>query len=129
MLTDPAPFIDRWKNSGGSERANYASFLIELCELLGVPRPEPSKATGNGAYVFEREVQEVFTDGTHTSRFLDLYRKGCFVLETKQGVEAEEERQSEARTLSGKAPRKKRGHGVRGTKTWDSSRVKVREGW
>jgi hypothetical protein len=127
VLIDPDSFVERWKPSGGSERANYASFLIELCELLGVPRPEPSKSTGNGAYVFEREVQEVFTDGTHTSRFLDLYRKGCFVLETKQGVEVEEAKQSEARELSGKAPRKKRGHGVRGTKTWDTSMVKAKE--
>jgi hypothetical protein len=127
VLIDPDSFVERWKPSGGSERANYASFLIELCELLGVPRPEPSKATGNGAYVFEREVREVFMDGTHTSRFLDLYRKGCFVLETKQGVEVEEAKQSEARELSGKAPRKKRGHGVRGTKTWDTSMVKAKE--
>jgi hypothetical protein len=68
VLIDPDSFFERWKPSGGSERANYASFLIELCELLGVPRPEPSKSTGNGAYVFEREVQEVFTDGTFSDR-------------------------------------------------------------
>ena len=91
MPTNADSFIDRWKNSGERERLNYASFLIELCELLGVPRPEPSKSTGSGAYVFEREVQEVFTDGTHTSRFSALYRNGCFVLETKQGVEVEKE--------------------------------------
>jgi YhcG PDDEXK nuclease domain len=83
-------FIQCWKAFGGSERANYASFLIGLCELLGVTRPNPSTPSGNGAYVFKREVQEVFTDGTHTSRLLDLYRQGSFMLKTKQGVEAEE---------------------------------------
>ena len=38
-----------------AERANYIPFLSELCDVLGVPRPEP--ATGNGVpYRFERGV-------------------------------------------------------------------------
>ena len=39
MLDFPAqPFhIDRWKNSGAAERANYQLFLSELCNVLGVP--------------------------------------------------------------------------------------------
>ena len=37
---DPKTFIDRWKNSGAAERANYQLFLSELCDVLGVPRPE-----------------------------------------------------------------------------------------
>jgi hypothetical protein len=119
-------FIDHWTPSGGSERANYVSYLIELCDLLGVPRPEPSTSAGRGAYVFEREVREEFSDGKHTSRFLDLYRKGCFVLETKQGVEVQEVQEQEARLQSGKAPRRKRGHGVRGTKTWDVSMARAK---
>ena len=36
-----AEFIDRWKRSGGAELANSQSFLKELCDLLGVPHPEP----------------------------------------------------------------------------------------
>jgi putative heme-binding domain-containing protein len=31
-------FIDRWKSSGASERANYGLFLTQLCDLLGVLR-------------------------------------------------------------------------------------------
>lgn len=31
-----AAFIARWELSGGKELANYQSFLIELCSLLGV---------------------------------------------------------------------------------------------
>lgn len=31
-----AAFIARWEPSGGKELANYQSFLIELCALLGV---------------------------------------------------------------------------------------------
>lgn len=37
-------FIARWKASGGSERSNYQSFLIEPCDLLKVPHPEPASA-------------------------------------------------------------------------------------
>lgn len=34
-------FIRRWQGSGGAERANYALFLAELCDVIGVLRPEP----------------------------------------------------------------------------------------
>jgi hypothetical protein len=39
-----ASFINRWEASGAAERANYQLFLCELCDVLGVPRPEPAKA-------------------------------------------------------------------------------------
>lgn len=120
-------FIARWSASGGSERANYALFLSELCDVLGVPRPDVATSAGHGHYVFEREIREVFTDGTNTSRFIDLYKQGSFVLEAKQGVEAQEAAENEARARTGQKPRKKRGHGVRGTKTWDISMVKAKE--
>ncbi|WP_366520378.1 type IIL restriction-modification enzyme MmeI, partial [Deinococcus sp.] len=126
MAPTPESFTARWSSSGGSERANYALFLSELCDLLEVPRPEVSTATGSGQYVFEREVHEVFTDGSSTNRFLDLYKQGCFVLEAKQGVELEDAKDDAQRLQSGKPARKKRGHGVRGTKTWDVSMVKAK---
>jgi hypothetical protein len=34
-------FIARWTTGdGGQERANYALFLSELCDVLEVPRPD-----------------------------------------------------------------------------------------
>ena len=39
---DPAAFIARWQKSGAAERANYQLFLSELCDVLGVPRPDPT---------------------------------------------------------------------------------------
>lgn len=55
--TDTAAFIARWEPSGGKELANYQSFLIELCALLGVAPPEPTTADDrHNAYVFERSV-------------------------------------------------------------------------
>jgi hypothetical protein len=34
-------FIARWSASGASERANKDSYLKDLCDVLGVPHPEP----------------------------------------------------------------------------------------
>ena len=39
-------FIERWATSGGSERANYALFLTEFTEVLGLEKPLPAKDTG-----------------------------------------------------------------------------------
>ena len=55
---DIAAFITRWQHASGSERANYQLFITELCELLGVPKPDPARDdTRDNAYVFERRVQ------------------------------------------------------------------------
>ncbi|MDD5310053.1 MAG: class I SAM-dependent DNA methyltransferase [Deltaproteobacteria bacterium] len=80
-------FITRWSASAAAERANKDSFLNELCEVLGVPKPEPS--TGDPArdeYVFERKVQLLEEDGLHV-KSIDLYKACCFILEAKQGSE------------------------------------------
>ena len=50
-------FIQRWAASGAAERANYQLFLSELCDVLGVPRPDPQAADdARNAYVFEKPV-------------------------------------------------------------------------
>ena len=78
-------FIARWDGTERAERANYIPFLNELCDLLGVPRPEPAKGSG-GAYRFERSVTHYEADGTTTTRRIDLFKRDCFVLEAKQGA-------------------------------------------
>ena len=84
--TDVEAFIGRWQHrEGGQERANYVMFLTELCDLLGVPRPDPADASHSANdYVFERDVVETARDGSVTHRRIDLYRRDCFVLEAKQ---------------------------------------------
>ncbi len=79
-------FVAGWQGrEGGQERANYALFLIELCDALGVPRPEPASAsTEQNDYVFERVVKTADLDGNASSGRIDLYKRGCFVLEAKQ---------------------------------------------
>jgi hypothetical protein len=79
-------FITRWKTSGGSEQANSQLFLTELCDALELPRPDPAKPVNEeNTYSFERKVYVPRGDGTGELKRLDLYRKGCFVLESKQG--------------------------------------------
>src|SRR5918997_3341008 len=87
---DPGPsveaFIRRWTaREGGAERANYQMFLSELCDVLGVERPEPSgNERGLNDYVFERAVRPRGSDATTAPKRIDLYRKNAFILEAKQ---------------------------------------------
>ena len=40
VLSTIEAFISRWQGQeGGQERANYALFLTELCDVLGLPHP------------------------------------------------------------------------------------------
>jgi len=81
-------FIERWQSSGGSEHGNATLFLSELCDLLGIARPDPAGPdTRTNAYVFERRVDyPQQSDRAHG--YIDLYKRGCFVLEAKQGSDA-----------------------------------------
>jgi hypothetical protein len=119
-------FVRRWQDSAASERANYQLFLIELCEVLGLPRPDPATVEPEAdRYVFERPVTFRNPDGTTSPGFIDLYRHDCFVLETKQGCEAK--RQATLPEQAGLAkPRRRRGHGIRGTETWDAAMLRAR---
>jgi len=78
-------FLSRWQKAGGTERANYQLFLTELCSLLDLPLPEPAgDDTRDNAYVFERRVVINQPDGSSNNGFIDLYKRGSFVLEAKQ---------------------------------------------
>lgn len=114
-------FIGKWQNSGAAERANAQSFLTELCGILDVPHPDPKGAIESAnAYVFEKTIPSA----TDTTNFIDLYKRGCFVLETKQGVDKD---QSAPLSAKGKQEKQsaKTGHGVRGTKGWDTAMLKA----
>ncbi|GAA3995998.1 hypothetical protein GCM10022408_03210 [Hymenobacter fastidiosus] len=112
-------FEARWKPAGGAERANYGLFLQDLCDLLGVPRPDPTTDDpAQDAYVLERAVQ--FNDGTKKSTGrIDLYRRGSFVLETKQGTDTPDHQQKLDRAELGlPAATRRKGHAVRGSAKW-----------
>jgi hypothetical protein len=78
-------FIHRWRDRDGTEKSNFQLFLGELCELLGVGKPDPAHADNElNGYVFERRVDILSNDGSSRPGFIDLYKRGCFVLEGKQ---------------------------------------------
>jgi hypothetical protein len=119
-----AAFIARWKASSGSERSNYISFLNELTDLLEVPRPDPATAdNARNAYVFERAI-EMTQRGT--TGYIDLYKRGCFVCETKQGVERDEEQAALSDKLRERRRAQRKGHGIRGTAGFDQVLIKAR---
>ena len=83
---DCEAFIARWTSrEGGAERANYQMYLSELCDVIGVDRPDPA---GSGRerndYVFERAVRKLDDDAPAALRRIDLYKRDCFILEAKQ---------------------------------------------
>ena len=118
-------FIAHWSAASPSERANSQPFLLELCDLLDAPRPDAHP--GNG-YFFEFPVVEHHPDGTTSNGRVDLYRRTCFVLESKQFQEAKARAtQLElAAAEAGLFSRKKSSQPVRGTEAWDEAMIKAR---
>ncbi len=108
-------FISRWQKSGAAERANYQMFLSELCDILEVPRPDPtSPDPAKNLYVFDRAITRVNPDGTTSTNYIDLYKARHFVNETKQGSSVEASPDELAKPTATKS-----GHGKRGTAAFD----------
>ena len=121
-------FESIWKSAGGAERANYSLFLQDLCALLDVARPDPTTDSPiQDAYVLERAVE--FNDGTKRSiGRIDLYKRGCFVLETKQGTDTPDQQKKVEREELGLPPEKRRkGHALRGTAKWEQMMQAARQ--
>ncbi|WGW04539.1 class I SAM-dependent DNA methyltransferase [Tropicibacter oceani] len=120
-------FISRWKNSGGSERANFQTFANELCDVLDLPRPDPAtQHAKTDAYCFERPVTFIHT-GSKSRGFIDLYRAEHFVMEAKQGTDAPAEPDTGQADLLPDLPKVTRtGHGKRGTRRWDDTMLRAR---
>ena len=125
-MSEPAAiddFIGRWARTGAAERANYQLFLCDLCDLLGVGRPEGSRQDASqNAYVFDHPV--LYNDGLDrtTTNWIDLYKRGCFVLEAKQGSD----RAKEAGESLGLPRASRKGTAVRGTRGWDSAMLEAK---
>jgi hypothetical protein len=119
-------FITKWQPSGGSERANTQLFISDLCLLLDVEPPQPSLSdTAQNDYVFERHVIKTEIDGTTSNGWIDCYKRDSFILEAKQGSEADKRAVDEGRGDSLRdffgqtaAERFKRGMAKRGTGQW-----------
>ena len=115
-------FISKWAASGAAERANAQLFVAELCDLLGVARPHPKTPDESvNAYVFEKTIPGI--EGS--SNFIDCYKRGFFILESKQGADTVvvEVFSQESKD---KVARLKTGHGKRGSKGWDIAMDRAR---
>jgi len=84
MSPSISAFLARWRGSAGNERANKDAFIIDLCEALDVPAPNP-KGSGHDGYCFEKDLKITLLDGSTTTGSIDLFKDGAFVLEAKQG--------------------------------------------
>ncbi len=86
-MPEPSPdaidtFIKKWSQSGGHERGAGHQFLLEFCDLLDLPRPDPPVANNElNTYTFERRVDRKKPDGTTAPNWIDLYKASHFVLE------------------------------------------------
>ena len=84
-----AAFITRWRGVTASELSTSQSFVIQLCELLGVEAPHP---TPEQSYMFERPITFQHGDGSSSPGRVDCYRRGHFVWESKKlkaGIQAQ----------------------------------------
>jgi len=79
--TSAQAFIERWQGVTASELATAQTFVMDLCELLGVPKPHPTPAQD---YMFERAVTFTHGDGSSSAGRIDCYKRGHFVLEAKK---------------------------------------------
>lgn len=130
--SDVEQFIAQWRDTGGSELANTQSFINGLCRLIGVEPPRGSRTDdAQNDYVFERRVFQDNGDGTVSFGRIDCYKCGTFILEAKQGSEADRaaaERGEDDLDLFGQtaSARLKRGTARRGTPGWAKAMVQAK---
>jgi len=130
--TEVDAFIAQWRDTGGSELANTQSFINGLCRLIGVAPPDGSRTDdAHNDYVFERRVFQDNGDGTSSFGRIDAYRRGTFILEAKQGSDADRaaaQRGEDDLDLFGQTAtaRMKRGTARRGTPGWAKAMVQAK---
>lgn len=96
-------FVKSTREAQGAELANAQSIFRELCAALKVKPPKLKSAGADNHYCFEADVVDA-----GKQRRMDVYLRGHFIFESKQGVDP---------GAKG-APKGPRGAGVRGTDAW-----------
>ncbi|HKH12469.1 MAG TPA: type IIL restriction-modification enzyme MmeI, partial [Rubrobacter sp.] len=74
----PEAFAKRWSGSELSERSSYQQHFLDLCEMLGAPKPAEKDPKGE-FYTFEKGVEK--TGGG--KGFADVWFKDHFAIEYK----------------------------------------------
>lgn len=123
-----AELIEEAKESGGSELANYQTFVSDLARALGCKRPDMAREENRlNDYVFERAVVFNHPNGTTSTGRIDCYKRDCFILEAKQSAKRQKARATEQLEMLGMEAGQKLGHAKRGTKTWDKVMVAAKK--
>jgi hypothetical protein len=122
----PDEFVAHWSAATAPEQATSQQFLCELCELLDVPVPDNKR---NGSYTFEFHVSETQHDGGTKDGRIDLYKRGCFVLESKKFEAAPKKDESQldlmAKLIAAPVSNKKASGPRRDTDGWDEAMLKA----
>ncbi|MBK9752515.1 MAG: class I SAM-dependent DNA methyltransferase [Nannocystis sp.] len=108
-------FVEQTRLADGAELANSQKMFVELCVVLGVPEPGYKRAGQDNAYCFEEDVK---ADQAH--RRIDVYCRGHFVFEAKQGVSPRGPVDAVGRAAKARSGHSKRatGAGLRGSAAW-----------
>jgi hypothetical protein len=109
-------FLDETRASEGAEISNTQKMFGHLCRVLGVDEPRYKKAQGDNPYCFEEDVKDA-----QANRRIDVYHRGRFVFEAKQGINPK----AQGDAIAKAAAKAKTGHsksakgaGVRGSAQW-----------
>lgn len=79
--------VEEAKGVISGELANGQLFIIRLCEALALPAPDFAREDdSDNHYVFEKLVSFGALNGRQRLGRIDLFKRGCFVLETKQST-------------------------------------------
>jgi type II restriction/modification system DNA methylase subunit YeeA len=74
----PEEFIAKWRGTTRTERSAAQEHFLDLCELLGVPKPGDVDQHGT-EYTFEKSTRKI----GDTPGFADVWKRHCFAWEYK----------------------------------------------
>ncbi len=75
----PEQFIEKWRGTTRTERSAAQEHFLDLCELLGVPKPGDVDRHGT-EYTFEKSTRKI----GDTAGFADVWKRHCFAWEYKR---------------------------------------------
>jgi hypothetical protein len=74
----PEEFIAKWRGTTRTERSAAQEHFLDLCALLGVPKPADLDRHGT-EYTFEKSTRKI----GDTAGFADVWKRHCFAWEYK----------------------------------------------
>jgi hypothetical protein len=74
----PDEFIAKWRGTTRTERSAAQEHFLDLCQVLGVPKPADVDRHGT-EYTFEKSTRKI----GDTAGFADVWKRHCFAWEYK----------------------------------------------